>query len=104
MLRCSIGIAVCPARDARGADLLRDSATAMRRAKASGKGGNAVFRERMRSDARRRLRLEADLALAVAAGQVEAVYQPIVALEVRPGRVVRSARAVAPSGLRRGVA
>lgn len=86
VLRCSIGIAVCPARDARGADLLRDSATAMRRAKASGRGGNAVFRERMRIDAIRRLRLEADLALAVATGQVEAVYQPIVALE--SGRVV----------------
>lgn len=85
-LQCSIGIATAHPRGLRCADLLREANTALHHAKDSRRGGHLVFRDRMHIDARRRLRLEADLTSAVAGGQIEAAYQPIVALE--SGRAV----------------
>jgi predicted signal transduction protein with EAL and GGDEF domain len=84
-VQCSIGIATGAGQDCGGHDPLRDADTAMAHAKATGKGRHAAFDAPMRSAARRRLRLETDLRVAVNAGLIDAVYQPIVQLET--GRV-----------------
>jgi diguanylate cyclase (GGDEF)-like protein len=86
-VHCSIGIATRD-RGAAGprADLLRDADTAVHHAKTAAKGRHAVFVPSMHAAATRRLRLESDLRDAVSAGQIGAVYQPIVHLDT--GRVV----------------
>lgn len=84
-VQCSVGIAVEPAATSPVDDLVRSAATAMHEAKRRGKGQRACFVEPMRTAARRRLQLESDLRTAIAAGQLDAVYQPIVNLDT--GRV-----------------
>ncbi|HTX33346.1 MAG TPA: EAL domain-containing protein [Solirubrobacteraceae bacterium] len=74
----SIGIA---AHDGTPEELLRDADVAMYRAKASGKGGYAVFEEEMRADAISRLELAADLQRALEERELVLHYQPIVELE-----------------------
>ncbi len=74
----SIGIA---AHDGTPEELLRDADVAMYRAKASGKGGYAVFEPEMRVDAMWRLELEADLQRALEQRELVLHYQPIVELE-----------------------
>ena len=84
---CSIGIATGELTSpGQAEDLLRDADTAVYHAKAAGKGRHAIFVPAMHAAAARRLRLESDLRAAVSAGQIEAVYQPIVNLQ--SGRVV----------------
>lgn len=87
-MRCSIGVAMAGGGSSHGPrpDLLRDAGTAMHHAKTSGKASIVAFNEPMHEAASRRLRIEADLCAAVDAGEIEAVYQPIVHLET--GRVV----------------
>jgi diguanylate cyclase (GGDEF)-like protein len=62
------------------ADLTRDADTAMYRSK--DRGGNAVtvFGEAMREEVARRLAIESELRRALAAGELEVHYQPIVSL------------------------
>lgn len=87
-VQCSIGIATGSGhvgyRDTEA--LLRDADTAMYQAKALGKNRYALFDEKMHTDVRRRLKLEGELRHAIATGQIETVYQPIVDLE--SGKVV----------------
>ncbi|MGN6202053.1 MAG: putative bifunctional diguanylate cyclase/phosphodiesterase, partial [Solirubrobacterales bacterium] len=82
----SIGIARSKPGERDGAGLIRNADLAMYTAKAEGKSGWAVFDDDMYISAEERLRLKADFATAVAAGdQFELYYQPIVAL---PGQAV----------------
>ena len=59
-------------------DILRDSDTAMYRAKANGKAGYEVFGKEMHTRAVERLRLENDLRRAVERNEFEVHYQPVV--------------------------
>jgi diguanylate cyclase (GGDEF)-like protein/PAS domain S-box-containing protein len=81
----SVGIAVDDgSRSAQ--DLLRDADIALYEAKADGKQRWALHQESMTVRAQRRLQLATDLAAAVAAGHIEAAFQPIVSLH--DGRIV----------------
>jgi len=79
---CSIGISVNdPAlRPLATDDLLREADTAMYRAKMAGRANFVVFDESMHVEARRRLKLENDLRVALEADQIHAHYQPIIDL------------------------
>ncbi|MEH1125550.1 EAL domain-containing protein [Micromonospora sp. CPCC 206061] len=76
----SIGIAEGTSQYQSAEDLLRNADIAMYRAKARKKGSHAVFDVSMRAEAIDRLRIETELRHAVAAGQLELHYQPIVDL------------------------
>ncbi len=67
-------------------DLLRHADLAMYTAKARGKGRIEFFEPRMHQAVVQRLELKADLREAIAAGQFELHYQPIV--DLRGGRLV----------------
>jgi len=81
----SIGIAVWKPTYERPEDLLRDSDTAMYRAKAMGRNNFAVFDEEMHAKVVATLKLETDLRRAIARGEFEVYYQPIVSIMV--GRI-----------------
>ncbi len=61
-------------------ELLRDAATAMHRARASGKGRCEIFDSEMRSSAVARMKLEADFRRAFEQHEFRVHYQPIVNL------------------------
>ncbi|MBK6870497.1 MAG: GNAT family N-acetyltransferase [Kineosporiaceae bacterium] len=83
-LSASVGITVEDAENFRDADdLLRAADAAMYHAKASGKGRFEFFAQEMRSEAVERLELKADLQVALAQGEFEVYYQPIVRLTDR---------------------
>ena len=82
----SIGIALSSIGYNRAEELLRDSDTAMYRAKALGKARYEVFDEAMRARAVALLNLETDLRRALERGELRLFYQPIVSLE--SGRIV----------------
>jgi len=74
---CSLGIALNdPSTTAE--DLLRNADLAMYNAKAAGKSRFAFFDAHMHRDVLNRLELEADLGLALDAGELQLLYQPIV--------------------------
>ncbi len=81
----SIGIAVGNPLYDRPQDLLRDADIALYRAKAHGRARHEIFDVSMRDRAGARLRLDTDLRRAVARGEFELLYQPIV--EIETGRV-----------------
>jgi diguanylate cyclase (GGDEF)-like protein/PAS domain S-box-containing protein len=76
----SIGVAVAE-RDATTAWLMRDADIAMYEAKRLGKAGYKLFDPAMRASAADRLAMKADLSVALAEGQMVALYQPIVDFE-----------------------
>lgn len=80
-LSASFGIACSRAAYDEPGELLRDARTALGRARERGRGQVEVFDDRLRSRARRRLALEAELRHALAEGEFELRYQPIVGLE-----------------------
>ncbi len=80
----SIGVAAGPAQSA--AEMLRNADVAMYMAKAYGKGRVAVFDPQMHTAIVERHEMSRDLAGAVAHGEIEVYYQPIV--ELASGRVV----------------
>ena len=82
-LGTSIGVALSDAEEAGAEALLRDADTALRHAKAQGRGSSAVFDPAMRTRQREQLRLEHDLEQALERGELDVYYQPIVALETR---------------------
>ncbi|MCB9519519.1 MAG: EAL domain-containing protein [Myxococcales bacterium] len=81
----SIGIAMSSRLYQRPEEILRDADTAMYRAKSLGKAQHALFDSDMHARARQLLRLHTDLRGAVANGELEVQYQPIV--DLRSGRV-----------------
>jgi diguanylate cyclase (GGDEF)-like protein/PAS domain S-box-containing protein len=76
----SIGIAYGAPRYTTPDEMMHDADTAMYQAKAHGKARHEVFDADMDARTRDRLGLENDLRRAVAAGEIEVHYQPIVAL------------------------
>jgi diguanylate cyclase (GGDEF)-like protein/PAS domain S-box-containing protein len=81
----SIGIAVWKPSYQRPDDLLRDSDTAMYRAKATGRNTFVVFDEDMHARVVATLKLETDLRRAIARNEFRVYYQPIVSITV--GRI-----------------
>ncbi|WP_151447782.1 putative bifunctional diguanylate cyclase/phosphodiesterase [Lacisediminimonas profundi] len=79
-LSASIGIAMCPddARD--GEALLQKADQAMYVVKNEGRAGFRYFQSRMQDQALTKLRLAADLRNALATGQFELYFQPIIDL------------------------
>jgi len=76
----SIGIALWNPEYTRPEDLLRDSDTAMYRAKAMGRNSFAVFDDEMHRQVVATLHLENDLRRALAREEFRVFYQPIVAV------------------------
>jgi diguanylate cyclase len=84
MISASIGIAHAaadgdPAVTAEA--LMRDADTAMYRAKSEGPGRSTIFDTSMHDRVRERIELEAALRTALAEGQLQVAYQPIVQLD-----------------------
>lgn len=79
---CSIGVALSD-RVSNVERLMRNADAAMYSAKSHGKGHAEVFLPEMLRAARRRMRIENELATAIEEGQFEAHYQPIVDLASR---------------------
>lgn len=77
----SIGIAFSSSGYDKPEDILRDSDTAMYRAKANGKARYEVFDQAMHTIAVQLLKLENDLRRAVEREEIEVHYQPIISLE-----------------------
>jgi diguanylate cyclase (GGDEF)-like protein/PAS domain S-box-containing protein len=77
----SLGLAVVDGESTADADaLLRNADAAMYIAKREGKGGYRLFEPAMHAEVLERLELRADLQRAMAAGELELYYQPIVRL------------------------
>jgi diguanylate cyclase (GGDEF)-like protein/PAS domain S-box-containing protein len=77
----SLGLAVVDGDSAADADeLIRNADAAMYIAKREGKGGYRLFEPAMHAEVLERLELRADLQRAMAAGELEVHYQPIVRL------------------------
>ena len=85
----SVGVAVAEpgARDV--ADLLRDADVAMYQAKDAGRDQVAVFDATLRVSASERLELHGDLRGAIAAGQIDVAYQPVIRLADMNGNGAR---------------
>ncbi len=79
----SAGLVVADSSYTSGSEILRDADTAMFRAKTLGKNRYEVFVPELRLKALNRLQLETDLRRALAEGQFEVLYQPIVRLQDR---------------------
>ena len=73
----SIGITFSRLGYATPEDMLRDADIAMYRAKAAGKACHVVFDAKLHTEVADRLRLEADLRLALAEGTLSVAYQPL---------------------------
>lgn len=86
-INTSIGIVLAAPGDRRNADeLLEDADLAMYQAKTFGPGRYAFYALAMRKRIRDRFGLEQDLRNAVADGEIETVYQPVV--DLRTGETV----------------
>ena len=77
----SIGIALSSTGYSRPGELLRDSDTAMYRAKNGGRGHYEVFDRDMHLQAVEQLKIETDLRRAVARNELVLHYQPVISLE-----------------------
>ena len=95
----SIGVALWNAKEAAAASgtdstdadaLMRDADIAMYEAKHAGRGRCVLFDDTMRARLNRAVVIENELRHAVARGQLEAVYQPIVDLETGAMRSVEA--------------
>jgi len=75
-VRVTIGAAVFPAGGRSADELLSNSHLALSRAKATKRGGHALFEDSIRRELETRLTLEAELALAVERNEFELFYQP----------------------------
>lgn len=94
-LSASVGIAVHPPRVATGSsdlvgdtgpsDLVGDADLAMYAAKRSGRNSVTVFTQDLREQAAARLMVEADLSMALAEGQFDCAFQPMV--DISTGQV-----------------
>ena len=75
---CSIGIAIAPHDGEDSHTLIRNADLGLYAAKGDGRGVHRFYAEAMLEGARSRKRMEEDLRVAVAQGQLRLVYQPIV--------------------------
>lgn len=80
-LTSGIGVVVSTNRHVHGTDMISEAYTSLKRAKRSGKGGIALFDEKMQMSAARRLDTERELRIAIDRGEVQLAYQPIFDLE-----------------------
>ena len=80
MIGASIGVAFAPADTADADELMQMADLALYRAKSDGRGTFCFFERGMDAKLQARRLLEADLRHAVAAGEFELHYQPLVAL------------------------
>lgn len=76
----SFGVTLSKAGYSIAEELIRDSDTAMYRAKTRGKGYCEIFDSEMHAEMKKRLQLETDLRRAVDNREFSVVYQPIVSL------------------------
>ncbi len=76
----SLGISLCPEHAADTVSLLRSADTAMYLAKSSGKNNYRLYQAEMDNVSMRRFTLEQSLRVALAQGQLQLLYQPLVAL------------------------
>jgi len=77
----SIGVVTSAQSHTTAAEVLRDADAAMYEAKAAGKGRYVLFDRGMYNAAEQRLRLDAELRVAIANEELFLLYQPIVSLE-----------------------
>nr|WP_298686065.1 EAL domain-containing protein [uncultured Dongia sp.] len=80
LLSLSIGMAQAQAHHQSAEDLIRDATAALNKARAEGGGQEVVFDPDMQRRARDRLRIEAELHLALKRDELLLLYQPIVDL------------------------
>lgn len=80
LLSLSIGMAQAQAHHQSAEDLIRDATAALNKARAEGGGQEVVFDPDMQRRARDRLRIEAELHLALKREELLLLYQPIVDL------------------------
>jgi diguanylate cyclase (GGDEF)-like protein len=83
LIGASIGIALAADGSASADQLLRNADVAMYRAKSEGRGTYRFFEPDMDERLQARHKLEADLRLALARGELELAYQPVVDLRAR---------------------
>jgi diguanylate cyclase (GGDEF)-like protein/PAS domain S-box-containing protein len=81
VISASIGVAVAPAHGLTPDQLLKNADMALYRAKADGRSLHRFFEPEMDADLQRRRLLELDLRKALAAGEFELHYQPLVDLK-----------------------
>jgi diguanylate cyclase (GGDEF)-like protein/PAS domain S-box-containing protein len=79
----SIGIAMAREPGVDSDTLMKQADLALYRTKSEGRNGYCFFDERMTADADARRQLEADLRDAIAGGQIEIHYQPILHVKTR---------------------
>jgi len=87
-LSASIGVAHFPADATQAEDLLRHADQALYAAKGAGRNRCGFFSADLKAAARLRTRLDIDMRGALAAGQFQVVYQPIV--DLATGRAVKA--------------
>ncbi|WP_294239824.1 EAL domain-containing protein [uncultured Sphingomonas sp.] len=75
---CSIGIAIAPHDGEDSQTLIRNADLGLYAAKGDGRGVARFYAEAMLEGARSRKRMEEDLRVAVAQGQLQLAYQPVV--------------------------
>jgi diguanylate cyclase (GGDEF)-like protein len=82
VITTSIGIAFAPQDGADGDQLMKNADLALYRAKTDGRGVCRLFHAEMDAQMQERRQLEIDLRSALAAGQFEVLYQPVVDLRI----------------------
>ena len=85
MLSLSIGMAQAQAHHQSAEDIIRDATAALNKARAEGGGQEVVFDPDMQRRARDRLRIEAELHLALKRRELLLLYQPII--DMKTGRI-----------------
>lgn len=80
-ISASIGIVLSTTEYTNAEEILRDADIAMYYAKTQGKNRYAIFAPFMREQIMERLSLESELRLALAQGEIDVVYQPIISLQ-----------------------
>ena len=78
---CSVGVSIAPEDGCDADQLMRNADLALYRAKSEGRGQHRFFASEMDERMQARRRLELDLRGALAAGEFELVYQPLVTVE-----------------------
>jgi len=84
----SVGITLYPGDGTSPEDLIRNADQAMYAAKSAGRDQFSFFTRSMQEHAHARLRLGGDLRRALAEGQLQVVFQPVV--DLRSGRIVKA--------------